>query len=291
MDQMIAEYHILRQVICDVMEEDVPLTALEREVIVSSVEQAVNDAATQFGDTLKDLQEKISNTLAHDLRNPLTTAKFSIQMILRDPSDVKGIIEKSNRISLSLDRIDKMITALLDASRLKAGEYLPLEFKELSFDWLAREVAYELNINYNDRFSVESHGSCVGKWNEDGLRRLLENLCTNAIKYGNQNSPIKISLEEDATSLTFNVHNDGEPIPKEEQANLFEKFKRARTSENKIGWGLGLSVVKSMVDAHRGSVSLESHPDSGTVFKIKIPKDPATFSCESDSADCLENHL
>src|SRR5690606_32735949 len=62
MQQLIFEYHILRQVICDVMEEEVPLTPVEREIIVASIEQAVNDAATQFSETLRDIQEKLTHT-------------------------------------------------------------------------------------------------------------------------------------------------------------------------------------------------------------------------------------
>ncbi|HXH32116.1 MAG TPA: histidine kinase dimerization/phospho-acceptor domain-containing protein [Bacteriovoracaceae bacterium] len=83
MDQLISEYHILRQVICDVLEKDKPLNPVEREVIVCSIEQAVNDAASEFSATLKDLKDQMTQILAHDLRNPLTTAKISTQLIMR----------------------------------------------------------------------------------------------------------------------------------------------------------------------------------------------------------------
>jgi signal transduction histidine kinase len=274
MDQMITEYHILRQVICDVMEKDTPLTSLEREIIVCSVEQAVNDAATQFSDTLRDLQQKLSNTLAHDLRNPLTTARLGTELILKRPEDEKGTLEKANRISVSLIRIDKMITELLDASRLNAGEALPDGFQECDLVTLVGEVAHELNMNYDNRLVVETHGDCKGSWNEDGLRRLTENLLTNAIKYGKEKTPVTISLEEEDDMVVLSVHNEGDPIPQEEQSGLFDNFKRAKSAENQIGWGLGLSVVKAVADSHKGSFTIESEKGTGTFFRVKIPKNP-----------------
>ena len=90
MDQLITEYHILRQVLCDVMEEEAPLSVLEREVIVCSIEQAVNDAASEYSEVMKKVKERISNTLAHDLRNPLTSTKISAALVLRklSPDDL-----------------------------------------------------------------------------------------------------------------------------------------------------------------------------------------------------------
>lgn len=274
MDQMILEYHILRQVICDILEEEAPLTTIEREVIVCSVEQAVNDAATQFSDTLKELQDHMTHTLAHDLRNPLASAKISAQLIMSKPDKVSICLESSKRIERSIDRIDKMISELLDASRLKAGESSSLEFRELDIDWLVRDVAYELNIGRENRVMVDSPGENFGFWNESGLRRMLENLVTNAFKYGRDHSPIKISIMPENKAVTVCVHNEGEPIESNEMSVLFEKFKRARSAEDKVGWGLGLSVVKSMVDAHAGSIAVESEIEKGTSFIIKLPRNP-----------------
>jgi signal transduction histidine kinase len=272
LDQLIFEYHILRQVVRDVLEEEAPLTPEENEAIVCLIEQTVNDAATQFSETLKDLQEQVAHTLVHDLRNPMSAAKVSAQMIIRRPDNKENCLESATRISRSMDRIDKMISALLDASRMRAGETPPLEFNECDLDWLAKDVAYELNIGHKDRLFVESSGQCLGKWNQDGLRRLIENLATNAAKYSLENTPIKITITQDEDSATISVHNEGEPIPPEIQDTLFEKFKRASSSENKIGWGLGLSVVKAMVDVHGGTIEVESVKGKGTTFKIKLPK-------------------
>lgn len=273
MDQMILEYHILRQVICDVMEdENVLLSPVDREVIVCSIEQAVNDAATEFSNTLKDIQEKLAHTLAHDLRNPIAAAKVSASLILRRPDNIDGTIKSASRIVGSMDRLDNMISDLLDASRIRAGEKLKLDIKECDLDFIVREVASEAALIHNVAFKIISDSSCKGFWNEDGLRRVVENLTNNAVKYGQKNSLITISLNQDSEKATLAVHNIGNPISKEDLPILFQQFRRAKSVEKKTGWGLGLTMVEGMVESHQGSIKVESEQGKGTTFTIELPK-------------------
>lgn len=274
MDQVIFEYHIMRQVICDVLESEAPLTLTEREVIVCSVEQAVNDAATQYSNTLREIQEQLTQTLAHDFRNPLAVAKLNLQLIMRKPDDLENTINKASKASVSLDRLDRMIQDLLDASRMKAGNKLALEFNHCDLNWIVKEVAGDLNAAHDNKIIIKSAGACLGNWNENGLRRVVENLGTNAIKYGKTNTPVTLSLTQTADSATLSVHNEGEPIPKEEISLLFQQFRRSRRTEEKIGWGLGLTVVKGMTDAHKGEIEVISEREKGTTFIIKLPKNP-----------------
>jgi signal transduction histidine kinase len=273
MDQLIREYHFLRRVVCDTLEEEVVLTPVEREVIVASIEQAVNDAATQFSETLRDIQEKLTHTLAHDLRGPITAAKTSAQLILRRPDDADHCMKTASRICNSMDRLDSMIHDLLDASRIRAGQSLPLKFEECDLDLIARQVADEANFEHGNRFVVVSRGPCLGYWSESGLRRVLENLTTNAVKYGAPGTPISIGISQTERSVTLSVHNEGKPIPSSEQATLFQQFRRTRSAENKTGWGLGLTLVQGMTQAHHGKVRVESLDGKGTTFTIELPKD------------------
>jgi len=272
-DQLITEYHILRQVLCDVMTEEAPLTDFELEVIISSIEQAVNDAATEYSDTLKGLKDKMTNTLTHDLRNPLTSTKISAQLVLRKLSADDSSVPKIKLIINNMDRLDQMITGLLDANRIEAGQSMPIELNFCDLDLIMRQVTDELSLSYPDCCKVRSEGKCQGYWDEIGLRRLIENLVTNAVKYGDENKSINISLSQDKTSIELSVHNFGEPIPAEEVPILFEQFRRLKSSKDKAGWGLGLTMVKGMVDAHKGSIIVESEKNKGTTFIIKLPKD------------------
>lgn len=273
MNQMILEYHILRLAIFDVLEKEAPLKPADREIIITSIEQAVSGAATEYSSAMSDLQEQLANTLAHDIRNPVAAAKVSAQLILRRPDDLDNCINTAIRISTCMDRVDKMISHLLDISRIRAGQSLNLEFHDCDFDWLIREVTNELNMVYNGRFILESSGKCLGYWNESGLRRVVENLATNAIKYGLENATITISLAQDEMTATLSLHNQGEHIPAHDQTLLFQPYQRRKSSKEKIGWGIGLAMVKGMIDAHKGTIKIESAKDTGTKFIISIPKD------------------
>lgn len=275
MDQLIFEYHILREVICDVMEEEKELSAVEREVIISSIEQAVNDAATQFARTLREIQEQLTNTLAHDFRTPLTVAKMNLQLILRNPDDADHVISKASQGVTNLERLDRLIQNLLDGSRMKAGSGLTVELsKGVDLNVLIQEVMTDLSTTHKNRMIYKAPGKCLGLWNESGLRRVIENLATNAVKYGYDHTPITITLTQSEDKAVFSVHNQGAEIPEDEVSMLFQQFRRLRTAEDKPGWGLGLSVVKGMVEAHHGEIEVESVAGKGTTFTITVPKNP-----------------
>lgn len=272
-DQLIMEYHILRQVLVDVLEEEEPLISLEREVIVCSIEQAVNDAATEYSDHLTSLRETMSNTLTHDLRNPLTSTKISAQLVLRKLHPSDSSVPKLNLIISNMNRLDEMITGILDSSRLGAGQSMPIVRKFCDLDVIIRQVTDELNLSYPDIIKVQSEGKCYGYWDENGLRRLIENLITNAVKYGEINKSITVLLSQRSASAELSVHNFGKPIPPEELPVLFEQYRRLKSAEGKPGWGLGLTMVKGMVDAHDGLINIESEKNKGTTFIVKLPKD------------------
>lgn len=278
LDQVIFEYHILRQTICDVLEAEELLTPVEREVIVCSVEQAVNDAATQFSNSLKEIQEQLTHSLVHDFRTPLAVAKLSTEMILRRPDEKEHILHMAKAASVSLNRLEKMIQDLLDSSRMKAGEFLELKFtKGCDLIHIVKNVAEEMNFIHKNRIIIKSSGACVGTWNEKGLRRIVENLTTNALKYGKADTPVTISIDKISNETILSVHNEGEPIPNKEIAILFQQFRRSKGTEAKSGWGIGLTIVKGMTEAHHGKIEVISNKEDGTTFKIILPEDSSLY--------------
>lgn len=279
-EQLISEYHILRQVIFEVMETDEVMGKKDREIIVASIEQAVNDAASEFSNSLRDLRELISHTLAHDLRTPISSAKMNAQMALRKMSDTEFITSRLNNIVNSMDRLDLMIEDLLDAGRMKAGAGIEPELVEFDLELLVKEIITQIAPGSEKQLILNSSRKCFGNWNIEGIRRVLENLINNAIKYGSEKSPVKISLAQNATTTFIKVHNEGLAIPKEKIPLLFEQFHREKGTEGKKGWGLGLTIVSRMVEAHKGSVKVESENGIGTTFIVKLPNDPMSESSE-----------
>jgi signal transduction histidine kinase len=271
MDQLIFEYHILRQVICEVLEEVSPITDTEREIIICAVEQAVNDAATEFSDTLNKLQEKFTYTLAHDLLTPITSAKLGLQIVMKKLESNNTLQSATQKIINSMDRLDLMINDLLDAGRLKAGKKLQMSFEKIDINNILSESIDELNFLHESRVNYKSEGPMVGNFNESGIKRIVDNLITNALKYSTPNTPIKIELKKIDKSILISVHNFGPPIAELNMQNLFNQFHRSNTAEGTKGWGLGLSVVKGITEAHHGHVDVQSSISEGTTFNIFLP--------------------
>ena len=121
-------------------------------------------------------------------------------------------------------------------------------------------------------FELRINEPTTGAWNRAGLRRVLENLVVNALKYGSLNAPVRVTLTQDAVQAELTVHNDGNPIPIEIQPTLFEKFLRASSATSNTGWGLGLALVSGMVAAHHGTVRIQSSEANGTDFIVVLPK-------------------
>jgi PAS domain S-box-containing protein len=252
----------------------------ERSLLVR--ERDLSRSAVENFRVEREVRERFIAMVSHDLRTPLTAAKVSAQLILRKPEAHARHLELAARVVSNLERLDRMVTDLLDASRLREGQALSLELSHFDLLDLAQEVAEELATVHGDRFLVHADEKVEGYWNRDGLRRVLENLATNAVKYG-----------EPGTAITFSVHrsehraglrvinlNLGKGMTPEQQASFFGHFQRGVEAESgpQPGWGVGLTVVRGVVEALGGTVGVTSTPNSGTTFLVDLPIDSRPFT-------------
>ncbi|TVQ07061.1 MAG: sensor histidine kinase [Leptolyngbya sp. DLM2.Bin27] len=272
--QLIFEYRILRQIIFQVLEAEAPLEPKERDLIVDSLEQAVSDAATQFSQTLQDIQELFMVTLTHDLRSPLNTIKMGAQLTLNQfkPGDRQSEIVA--KMLGAADRLNAMIQNLLDVSRLRAGHCLSVDLEACNLASLVNNIVEDLTLTYGDRFVVCSEADVWSRCSPGEMRRVIENLATNAVKYGAPATPITFVLQQTDTHVSLAVHNHGEPIDPSAQSILFQQFRRSTDTEDQSGWGLGLFLAKNIVEAHGGTITVSSEAGKGTSFVVKLPKDP-----------------
>ena len=270
--EVILEFQILQRVILQVLEAEAPISIEARNIILAKLGAALSGAATRFADLHKQIQEQFALTLVHDLRNPINVVKMSTYCIKQRPTAVNQVLDLAGKIDKNMDRFESMLKELLDVSRLKAGMGLAFDLAEFSLDELAQEVVVEMNEIHGGRLIVNAAGDTSGNWNRAGLRRLVENLIINALKYGSENAPVTVTVCQNTTHAILTVHNDGNPIPAAEQPELFEMFSRASSAASKTGWGLGLALVSEMVRAHQGSVRVESTSEMGTDFIVELPK-------------------
>lgn len=146
--------------------------------------------------------------------------------------------------------------------------------KLASFDAVkATEALLEVHRFTNGhRYRLVAPGPVKVKWDKEGYLRILENLLSNAAKYSTKNSEITVRLEAEMSKVRLSVHNRGNPILKAEQNQLFTMFKKGASGRAGKGWGLGLSIVKGIAEAHGGSVSVTSSMKEGTTFAAELPK-------------------
>jgi signal transduction histidine kinase len=275
LEEVIAEYRLLRRAIFEVLKND-EITSKERDTIIDAIEIGISEAASEFASRQYQLREQFISMLAHDLRNPLTAAKMSAQLVLRGPERVENVRLMAARIVDTIGRTDRMIRDLLDSNLVRMGQTLPLEIHACDLRELIQMTMEEVASVYGDRFEFEGGAKMIqGYWDPSILQRALANLLVNAIKYGDKTRPVKITVTEEAAKVEIAIHNYGNPIASEALGYIFDNFRRETHAQSSPdnGWGIGLYLVKGAVAAHGGDIRVQSQRDVGTTFTIRIPKD------------------
>ena len=215
--------------------------------------------------------ELFVDVLAHDLRGPLGTALLATGTLGHAGEERSASLQRLER---SLHRIDQMVTDLLDAHRIAAGEALSLRAGDAQIERIATDVVEALDPRQRGRVAVGATGQTRGTFDAELVRRAVWNLVVNALKYGAADALVNVDINGDEHGFVVAVHNEGPPIPLAEQKTLFKPFARAGGAHaggaKPGGWGLGLSLVAGCAAAHRGAVSVDSGA-GGTTFRLTIP--------------------
>jgi PAS domain S-box-containing protein len=217
-------------------------------------------------------RERILNILAHDLRQPLSVISTSASLLLRSEA-LAPHAQTLKRQLRNVERMDRLISDLLDYARARQGQGIPLARKRTSLVEVLRQVIETMESLHPDRkFSLTAAGAHEGEYDPDRMLQVFGNLLGNAVSYSPAGSPVAISVREEGDVAVVGVHNQGSPIPKERIASLFEAFQRVEPGKNPLGLGLGLFIVEQIVTAHGGDVSVASSETDGTTFTVRLPK-------------------
>lgn len=275
---LIKEYQLLRTTIIDVLESnEVVLSIAEGRIFNGMIDLSISEAANGFAMVQAVFRERFVATVAHDLRNPLSACLIASQMIGRatDPEQVRALAARIESNSL---RMNRMIEDLLDNVVFEAGERLHLELEEFDMQDLVQDVIEQSRQIHDHRF-VYNGESIKGCWGFEPIRRALENLIGNAVKYGDPERPITVTLADGCGRARLTVHNEGPVIPVGDIESIFKVFQRAGQGKEQaaIGWGLGLPYVRNVAESHGGSISAESSAEKGTSFSIDMPADARPF--------------
>ena len=242
-------------------------------------------AVSQDIDDMKVQEEQLKNenlmrdnfvaTITHDLRTPMTAVMMNAQIMKRKSDNPEIIENHARKIVNNINRADKMIQDLLDANLIRAGVKLQVKLEKTNLTRIIQDITEGYNDIYNGRLKLISNTDELNVVTAgSAISRAVDNLITNAIKYGFEDTPIEISLNDHNGSIELSVKNFGEVIKPEDLQNIFDPYKRTLSAEKGVqkGWGLGLTLVKGVAEALDGNVSVVSTKEKGTVFTMKFPK-------------------
>lgn len=212
---------------------------------------------------------------AHELRNPmhvlLLLASSALAIARREQS--QELVPKLERIRHVVDIYVKRATLLLDSVRLEARAWAA-ERREFDLCEVIREIcaSYEPEAQFaGSRISLNLPQAMRGAWDRIAVEQIVANLVSNALKYG-QGGPVDITLDEQGSQARLSVQDRGAGIAEADQQRIFERFQQVVNGNPKrSGFGIGLWLVKSLVEAHGGSVSLQSQLGEGSTFTVLLP--------------------
>jgi signal transduction histidine kinase len=273
---LIEEYQIFRWAMFTVLHrENVPIDLQEMHAINGSIDAGIQEAVEGFSMVHSGFRERFAAALTHDLRGPLAAAAMGLELIMvtSEPDVVKSVAAKS---LASVRRMGSMIEELLHTMAFHCGEALQLAMTDVAIHDVIDEVLADAAVMYGDRFHLTGD-PVTGRWDRPAIKRALENLVSNAVKYGAPGTPVTIDTTARYGRLVLAVHNEGPPIPPDEQECIFQMYRRAEAARRHAqpGWGIGLPYVRAVAESHGGSIGLDTTAERGTTFIIDIPLDGA----------------
>jgi signal transduction histidine kinase len=274
-EQILREYILFHHAITDLLIEEEAYNDEVGVVLKFSIENAMLYSGGAFSESLQEMRQKLLAIVAHDIRNPISAAYLAVDFLKYDEG--KERFEKLRKLAhSSLKRSMELVEGLLDSITVEAGEGITLDFTEANLAENIRSIHAEAAEIYSNDIVLECDKQEInGIFDPTMIRRVLENFISNAVKYGNRDTPVTVTVMESEEHLEIGIHNYGEEIPQEKQEEIFQFLKTAQGSTGNSGLksrGMGLSLVKAVARAHGGDVKLESSREKGTTFSITVHK-------------------
>jgi signal transduction histidine kinase len=277
-NQMVAEFRALRASVLRLWgKQPGPKGEAELEEMLrfnEAIDQAIAESLARYTQDIDHTKERFLAILGHDLRTPLGAIMMSSQFILESGELVEPYRGLVDRIGKSSRRMNHMVSDLLDFSRTRLGDTIPIARAEMDVRRMLDDVVAEVAASYPDcRLEVEASGELHGVWDCSRLTQAMTNLIGNAVQHGSNDSPIRVTASGEEREVVIAVHNDGPAIPEELVGRIFQPMKGSRSDPgNRRHLGLGLYIVDRIVVAHQGRIDVESSEGHGTTFTVRLPR-------------------
>jgi signal transduction histidine kinase len=271
--EVLKEYQFIRELLVEVLRAEGHPSNAEWDVVHRSVDEAMAEAATAYVQVQDNFREMFTAALTHDFRGPLSNAWNYLELMRRAEGAERE--DFARRAAQNLERIGRMVAALLDASRSNAGERLAVDADEGELKSLLLDIVNDLDAKRRRHLVIDIPDECRIFWDLEKVRRAVYNLLDNACKYSTSGTEVTLRAVATHGRVQVSVHNFGEPISPEDQPTLFRPFRRTTQAQRsgQAGWGLGLVQVQAVAEAHGGSVAVESDATRGTTFTLDLLRD------------------
>jgi signal transduction histidine kinase len=277
--QMVAEFRALRASVTRLWlgelrgEADTDLDDLVR--FNEAIDQAIAESITRYSGEIAQSKERFLAILGHDLRNPLGAIIMSSGFMLETGELAEPHLTLVKRIASSSRRMNQMVEDLLDFTRTRFGDSIPIVRGDADLRKIVTDVANETGARYPDSaIQVQTSGDLRGQWDCDRLAQAITNLVSNAIQHGAAGEAIKVNARGTAGEVQLSIQNEGAVIPADRLARMFDAMANARRDgvRDKVHLGLGLYIVEKIVSAHGGSIDVTSSKKDGTTFSMRLPR-------------------
>ena len=242
---------------------------------IAELSSALNYAASEIIKS-NQLRRELMANVSHDLRTPLTMIKMYAEMIRDISGDNKEKREKNLKIIIDeTDRLSLLVNDILDLSKIESSQDLELENFDICQMIQSILERFSVMTQQGYTFSVEAPEALTVRGDVSRIQQVIYNLLGNAINYTGEDKKVTIRVTRKEKTAKVEIIDTGNGIPKEELANVWDRYYRAKTHvRSKIGTGLGLSIVKSILSAHNADFGIESTlgVESNFWFELKIPE-------------------
>lgn len=219
-------------------------------------------------------REAMLSWVAHEIKSPLSAALTASQLAARglvQGEEPAALERRLAVISRQLVRMDELTSSILDAAQLQEGK-LDLDLEDLDVGaWVETIAEFWRDLHPEYRFVVNDGHRVLVDADRERLRQILDNLISNAIKYGGPSKVVTLDVRSTSTHVLISVSDDGKGIPREELPHIFDRFHRI-AGQGGRGHGLGLYIAAALARLHGGELSVESQLGAGSTFKLAIPR-------------------
>ncbi|NOK14540.1 ATP-binding protein [Corallococcus exercitus] len=222
-----------------------------------------------------DFEQQLIGIVSHDLRNPVSAILLGAASLMRREELDERSTKAVSRIQSAAERAHRMIRDLLDFTQARLGGGLRIQRRASDLHELIDGVLEEIEATHPDReIRRRRGGSGLGEWDPDRLGQMAQNLVTNALRYSPRDTAVLVETQGTDDAVTLSIHNAGAPIPPERMGLLFQPLQRAsgEVDHGSRSIGLGLYIVKQLVEAHGGTVTVTSTAEAGTTFTVRLPR-------------------